>query len=90
MGLTLSRAASVQAPSLPKSVVWSPLDGICDDELDPLDRGIPKVRPGDGIVVLGAPVGYSGFIKENLGKRIEKIREVVERLPLLKDPHTDG
>ena len=73
MGLTLSRAASVQPPSQPKSVVWSPLDGNCGNELDPLDRGIPKVRAGDGIVVLGAPVGYSGFVREKLVRRVEKI-----------------
>ena len=48
-------------PSLPKSVVWSPLDGIGDNEQDPLLREIPKVKAGDGIVVLGAPVGYHAF-----------------------------
>ena len=89
MGLTLSRAATVQPPSTPKSVVWSPLDGVIDPQQDPLHRGIPKVRASDGIVVLGAPVGYSGFIKEKLECRVEKIREVVELLPLLKDPHTE-
>ena len=89
MGLTLSRAATVQPPSTPKSVVWSPLDGAIDPQQDPLHRGIPKVRASDGIVVLGAPVGYSGFIKEKLECRVEKIREVVELLPLLKDPHTE-
>ena len=40
-------------------------------------------------VVLGAPVGYSGFVREKLVRRVEKICEVVERLPLLKDPHTE-
>ena len=38
-------------------------------EQDPLLRGIPKVRAGDGIVVLGAPVGYAGFVKEKLERR---------------------
>ena len=89
MGLTLSRAATVQPPSTPKSLVWSPLDGVLEPQQDPLNRGIPKVRASDGIVVLGAPVGYSGFIKEKLESRVEKIREVVELLPLLKDPHTE-
>ena len=89
MGLTLSQAATVQPPSTPKSLVWSPLDGVLEPQQDPLNRGIPKVRASDGIVVLGAPVGYSGFIKEKLESRVEKIREVVELLPLLKDPHTE-
>ena len=88
-GLTLSRAATVQPPSTPKSVVWSPMSGVGENEQDPLLRGIPKVRAGDGIVVLGAPVGYCGFVKEKLEGRVEKVRGVVELLPLLKDPHTE-
>ena len=35
--------ASVQSPSVPKSVVWSPMDGVGETEQDPLLRGIPKV-----------------------------------------------
>ena len=88
-GLTLSRAATVQAPSMPKSVVWSPTDLSGEAEQDPLQRGIPKVRGGDGIVVLGAPVGYTAFVKEKLQKRVEKVQSVVELLPLLKDPHSE-
>ena len=42
-GLTLSRTATVQSPSVPKSVVWSPMDGVGETEQDPLLRGIPKV-----------------------------------------------
>ena len=88
-GLTLSRAATVQPPSTPKSVVWSPMGGVGETEQDPLLRGIPKVRAADGIVVLGAPVGFSGFVKEKLKGRVEKVRDVVELLPLLKDPHSE-
>ena len=84
-GLTLSRAATVLPPSSPKSVVWSPLDGVGEADQDPLRRGIPKVRAGDGIVVLWAPVGYHGFVKEKFNARVEKIRAVVELLPLVKD-----
>ena len=47
-------------------------------EQDPLLRGIPKVRAGDGIVVLGAPVGYAGFVKEKLERRVEKVKDVVQ------------
>ena len=70
-------------------MVWSPLDGIGDNDQDPLLRGIPKVRSGEGIVVLGAPVGYTGFVKDKLNARVEKVQEVVELLPLLEDPHTE-
>ena len=88
-GLTLSRAATVQPPSTPKSVVWSSMDGLGEVEQDPLQRGIPKVKAGDGIVVLGAPVGYNAFVKKNLESRVEKVRGAVEKLPLLQDPHTE-
>ena len=40
------------------------------------------MRAGDGIVVLGAPVGYHGFVKEKFNVRVEKIRAGVELLPL--------
>ena len=43
----------------------------------------------EGIVVLGAPVGYTGFVKDKLNARVEKVQEVVELLPLLEDPHTE-
>ena len=88
-GLTLSRAATVLPPSTPKSVVWSSMDGLGDVDQDPLQRGIPKVKAGEGIVVLGAPVGYNAFVKEKLESRVEKVREVVQLLPLLQDPHTE-
>ena len=32
---------------------------------------------------------YSGFVKEKLEDRVEKVRGVVELLPLLKDPHSE-
>ena len=40
-------------------------------------------------MVLGAPVGYTAFVKEKLQKRVEKVQSVVELLPLLKDPHSE-
>ena len=88
-GFTLSRAATVQPPSSPKSVVWSPIDGLGEEDQDPLGRGIPKVKAGEGIVVLGAPVGYHAFVKEKLESRVEKVRGVIELLPLLQDPHSE-
>ena len=88
-GLILSTAATVSLPSEPKTKLWSPLSGIGDQEQDPLNRGIPKVRSGSGITVLGAPVGYDAYAREVLLGRIEKVRQVTELLPLLKDPHCE-
>ena len=70
-GLTLSRAATVLPPSSPESVVWSPMDGLGEVDQDPLQRGIPKVRAGEGIVALGAPVGYHSFVKSKLKSKVE-------------------
>ena len=81
-GLILSRAATVQPPSSPKSLVWSPMDGLGDVDQDPLERGIPKVKAGEGIVVLGAPIGYNAFVKEKLESRVEKVRNAVQLLPI--------
>ena len=88
-GLILSTAATVQPPSLPKTTVWSPMDVAGETEPDPLQRGIPKVRGTEGIVVLGAPVGYRAFTKAKLEERVEKVRQVTELLPLLQDPHSE-
>ena len=88
-GLILSTAATVSAPSEPKTKLWSPLSGVGDQDQDPLNRGIPKVRAGSGIIVLGAPVGYDAFAREVLHDRIEKVRQVTELLPLLQDPHCE-
>ena len=65
------------------------MDLLGEAEHDPLLRGIPKVRGGDGIVALGAPVGYSAFVRGKLQKKVEKVQSVVELLPLLKDPHSE-
>ena len=86
-GLILSTAASVQPPSHPKTTVWSPMDVSGDS--DPLSRGIPKVQAGEGIVVLGAPVGYRAFTRAKLEERVEKVRQITELLPLLEDPHSE-
>ena len=65
------------------------MDGLGEVDQDPLERGIPKVKAGEGIVVLGAPIGYNAFVKEKLESRVEKVRNAVQLLPLLQDPHTE-
>ena len=47
------------------------------------------MKAGDGIVVLGAPVGYHAFVKEKLKSKVEKVRGILELLPLLQDPHCE-
>ena len=65
------------------------MGGIGDADPDPLQRGIPKVRSGDGIVVLGAPIGYNTFIQEKIQSRVSQVQNVVELLPLVRDPHSE-
>ena len=88
-GLILSTNATVQPPKLPKSSVWSPMDGVDDRDQDPLNRGVPKVRSSDGITVLGAPVGWREFVREKFIDKIEKVRQITELLHHLRDPHSE-
>ena len=88
-GLILSTSDTVQPPKLPKSSVWSPMDGVDDRDQDPLQRGVPKVRSSDGITVLGAPVGWRDFVREKVVEKIEKVRQVTELLPHLREPHLE-
>ena len=65
------------------------MGGVGEQEQDPLGKGVPKVPAGDGITVLGAPVGYENFAREGLTDKVEKVQKVTEMLPLLKDPHLE-
>ena len=67
-GLTLSRAATVQAPSMPKSVVWSPTDLSGEAEQDPLQRGIPKGQRRRRNCGLGGPSGIYCFREREASK----------------------
>ena len=89
-GLILSTAATVQPGVKPKTTVWSPMAGLGDQgDADPLGRGVVKIRAGEGITVLGAPVGYRGFVRDVLEEKVEKVHHITESLPLLKDPHCE-
>ena len=85
-GLYLSDTTSIPPPGRPKSVVWCPAGSI--REVDPLQCGIPQVEEA-GIMVLGAPVGSLDFERVALEKRILKVKNITDTLPLLKDPHTE-
>ena len=88
-GFILSTSATVPPSKLPKTTIWSPMDRPDFIDQDPLQRGVPRVRAADGITVLGAPVGWRGFVRQTLEAKIEKVRLITELLPLLKDPHSE-
>ena len=81
-GLLLSTSAISQNP---KSTVWypSPTAALLSNP-DPLDRGIPLIVE-DGIVLLGSPIGSRVFEKQVISRRIDKVRDISEMLPLMKD-----
>ena len=69
-GLILSTSATVLPPALPKTTIWSPSDEV-GGEVDPLDRGIVKVRD-DGVILLGAPIGSEAFVGKEIEKKVAK------------------
>ena len=76
-GLILSTSAITQSP---KSTVWyPPTTAALLSNPDPLDRGIPL------IVLLGSPIGSRVFEKQVISRRIDKVRDISEMLPLMKD-----
>ena len=85
-GLLLSTSAISQSP---KSTVWypSPTAALLSN-LDPLDRGIPLIVE-DGIVLLGSPIGSRVFEKQVISRRIDKVRDISEMLPLMKDAQSE-
>ena len=43
----------------------------------------------DGIVLLGSPIGSKVFEKQAIEERINKVRELCSRLPLMKDAQSE-
>jgi hypothetical protein len=76
----------VRHPDKPKTTMWSPL--AIQPDHDPLNKGIPCTR-GRGVILLGAPVGFDGYIREALQARVAKMEEITDLLPDLQDPHTE-
>ena len=85
-GLTLSTAATVQAPGRPKTTIWRP-SGL-EGEADPLGRGVVGIEEA-GVILLGAPLGSEEYVKQEVEKKVEKVREISGLLPQLEDPHTE-
>ena len=85
-GLNLSTAAN---SSRPKSTVWYP--SATEEQLsnpDPLNRGIPLIKE-EGIVLLGSPIGSREFERQAIQKRIDKVSEISDRLPLMQDAQSE-
>ena len=78
-GLYMSTRMTSQDP---KSNVWGP--GLEEDEGDPLGVGVTP-EFGEGITVLGAPVGSNRFEEEVIRTRMGKIKMLTEKLELLHD-----
>ena len=82
-GLYLSTSATTPWP---KSTIWSP--GHPTTDPDPLGHGIPRIQD-PGIILLGSPLGSHQFVHEKIHQKIEKIHELTQMLPLIKDPHSE-
>ena len=83
-GLVLS--TTFTSPDNPKTTVWSKEEDHCPAAL--LAQGVVWVEE-EGIVLLGAPIGSKDFVEREVRRKVEKVREVTELLPLLQDPHTE-
>jgi len=85
-GLTLNPSKSVLfSPSIPIASVLDMMQPQTADHAPPLVdfRSFKHAGPGDGIVVLGTPIGPTHFIEETLRKEIPNLRRATDRLPLL-------
>ena len=82
-GLFLSTSATSPQP---KSTIWCP--DLPSSDPDPLGHGIPRIEE-PGIILLGSPVGNQQFVRNVLEQKIQKIQELTQMLPNIKDPHSE-
>ena len=80
-GLRLSTSFTDQNP---KTTVWARTE-LGDD---PLGLGVPQVKDA-GFVHLGCPIGSEAYIEDIVSARVDKLEEVVAKLPSLKDAHSE-
>ena len=85
-GLELSTEHSVPTPGTSKSAVWCP--DIAHDDVDPLGLGVLPIR-GPGFVHLGAPVGSPFFIQGKVKERVDKVANLLDKLPNLENAHSE-
>ena len=53
-------------------------------EPDLLDRGVHRIQEA-GFVLLDTPIGSLEFAEEKIGIRMEKIKQINDKIPLLQD-----
>ena len=89
-GLVLSTTHTVNAPDRPKSTIWCPNPPVDDviDPSDPCQRGLIRITE-EGVVLLGAPLGSAAFVESEVKKKVSKVEDVTELLPLIEDSHTE-
>ena len=70
-----------------KSTIWSP-SPLAPGVEDPLGCGIKQVE-GEGVKLLGAPIGSADFVVQFVQKKVAKIKEITSLLPSLHQPHLE-
>ena len=83
-GLILSTERTV--PGKSKSAVWCPPTE--DHQEDPLGVDINSITD-TGFVHLGSPVGNYEFVEKHVKSQVAKVKSLLDKLPLLKDPHSE-
>ena len=82
-GLFLSTIATTPRP---KSTIWCP--DLPSTDLDPLGQGIPRIEE-PGVILLGSPIGSYQFVTEKIEQKIQKILELTQLLPNIRNPHSE-
>ena len=71
------------------TTVWHPQAARADIiGSDPLGRGIPLVEE-EGIVMLGSPIGSLDYERRMISERMDKVRDISQKLPLIQDPQIE-
>ena len=85
-GLVLS--TTFTSPASPKTTVWCPMGLSAPLPNSLISRGVVCLVE-EGITLLGSPVGTASHMARETGKKVERVREVTNLLPLLGDPHSE-
>ena len=72
LGLELSTA-----PAHPKSPFWSPQNQAGEAAVDPLGRGLVRVKE-EVVILLGAPLGSEEFVARTMEKKVRDIPSMLQ------------
>ena len=70
-----------------KCEIWT-ADGVDADWLKAFPDEVVRVAD-EGFELLGATIGSAKFCQEFVKKRVQRVREVIEKLPVLDDPQME-